>query len=541
MTKKTQLLLRGEITYSLAKDEEVNILHRLSYVYDRNKFFASLGHKRDWMKAIVAHHLGLHSPDCCSISDYDDWVHGSFNVCVPVTVSSDWKGKMQPSQRLMLRFPLKYRVGDSFQPGNGDEKLRCEAGTYAWFQQNAADVPIPQLYGFGLSTGETFTALNSMPFWDRSLFKFRRLVLSWLGWPLPSQYLRHQPGNRIAKSRVTDAGYLLIEYIEEVRGRMLSETWSDKRHDNQLRANLFHSLAQILLSMTRVKLPHIGSFIIDNDGYLRLANRPLAYIMQEFENERIPTDMPRDYTYSTVESYVLDTLRLHDNRILHQPNAINDATDYNSQTAVLTAMRAAYPSFLNHGLRRGPFFMTLTDFNQSNILVDENWNVTCLVDLEWVCSKPVEMFNLPIWLTCKAVDEIAEESEEYGRVRQELVDAIATEEEKLLSYETSPQEQEDEVRLSTILNKVWETGSFWYSLGLASPAGIWAIFHRQIQPRFLKKCSTHEGFQSVMPWYWSTEFVDIAIQKILDKEKYDIQLREAFGLSSDDSNNKPQP
>jgi hypothetical protein len=50
---------------------------------------------------------------------------------------------------------LPYRIGEDCCPGNGDEKVRCEAGTYAWLQENCPTVPIPRLYGFGLSTGQT--------------------------------------------------------------------------------------------------------------------------------------------------------------------------------------------------------------------------------------------------------------------------------------------------------------------------------------------------------------------------------------------------
>ena len=153
--------------------------------------------------------------------------------------------------------------------------------------------------------------------------------------------------------------------------------------------------------------------------------------------------MPRDRTYSAVQSYVMDILRFHDNRILHQPNAINDLNDYSAQTAALTTMRAVLPSFFSLG--RGPFVMSLTDFNQSNIFVDKDWNVTCLVDLEWICSQPIEMFHVPIWLTCKAVDQIARESDEYGQVRQELVDILAEEETRI--------EGKDEHRLSAVMNK----------------------------------------------------------------------------------------
>ncbi|EFW20205.1 conserved hypothetical protein [Coccidioides posadasii str. Silveira] len=91
-----------------------------------------------WMRLIVAHHLGA-SPNACYVAGPEDWIYGSFNVCIPVTVSSSWRRKRQ---RLMLWFPLPYCVSDHFCPGNSDEKLRCEAGTYVWLQQNATDMVV---------------------------------------------------------------------------------------------------------------------------------------------------------------------------------------------------------------------------------------------------------------------------------------------------------------------------------------------------------------------------------------------------------------
>lgn len=147
-------LLKEEITYSLAKEKEVNILHQLGYFDQQCRFFSHLYDKREWMKAVIAHHLGFKSLDMCHVAKVEDWLRGSFNVCVPVTIDN-WKGRQQPGHRVILRFPLPYRVGENFQPGNGDEKIQCEAGAYAWLQQNCPDVPIPRLYGFAMSTGET--------------------------------------------------------------------------------------------------------------------------------------------------------------------------------------------------------------------------------------------------------------------------------------------------------------------------------------------------------------------------------------------------
>lgn len=146
---KTRQLLRREITYSEAKADEFSILHQLGYPSEQKRFFANLHDKREWIKATVTHHLGLRSPNECHVANQENWLHGSFNVCIPITIDS-W-GR----QRVLMRFPLPYRIGEDFRPGNGDEKIQCEAGSYAWLQENCPDVPIPKLFGFALSTGET--------------------------------------------------------------------------------------------------------------------------------------------------------------------------------------------------------------------------------------------------------------------------------------------------------------------------------------------------------------------------------------------------
>lgn len=75
------------------------------------------------------------------------WKQGTFNLYVPVLVDR--------SERVLMRFPFPHRIGDdTFCPGNSDEKVRCEATTYAWMHQLCPDVPIPRLYGFGLATGQ---------------------------------------------------------------------------------------------------------------------------------------------------------------------------------------------------------------------------------------------------------------------------------------------------------------------------------------------------------------------------------------------------
>lgn len=150
----TCCLLHEEITYSNTKKREVNILHQLSYYDQQNEFFSGLNTQCCWMKAVVADHLGLRSSNARQVAEVEDWLHGSFNICIPVTIM-DWNRKKQPGQCVLLQLPLPYCVGEAFRPGNCDEKIWCEARTYVWLWENCPDMPIPQLYGFAMSTGET--------------------------------------------------------------------------------------------------------------------------------------------------------------------------------------------------------------------------------------------------------------------------------------------------------------------------------------------------------------------------------------------------
>lgn len=146
---RTRRTLREELTLSSAKAKETNVLHTLGYWDQRTKFFDHLDQNRSLIQVVAAHHLGLRSAAACHIADRDDWIHGSFNVCIPIVVKNG-----HPEKRVIIRFPLPYRVGEAFRPGNSDEKIRCEAGTYTWLHENCPSVPIPQLFGFGLSTGQ---------------------------------------------------------------------------------------------------------------------------------------------------------------------------------------------------------------------------------------------------------------------------------------------------------------------------------------------------------------------------------------------------
>ncbi|KAI2090916.1 hypothetical protein LOZ36_001143 [Ophidiomyces ophidiicola] len=348
---KTRRLMRREITYSSAKTNETNMLVSLGYYSKLYDFFLHLYRHENLLKQAAAHHLGV-NPERCEVALVTQWLFGSFNVCIPIVIDTQ--------KSVLMRFPLPHRVGESFRPGNSDEKLRCEAGTYTWLQQNCPSIPIPRLYGFAFSTGQSFTAIENMPLIARCVQSVRCFILRMFGFPVTKYVPYTGPCLDALKT-----GYLLVERIEN--GSMLSKTWKDKRDDQNLRMNFFRSLSRILLTIARVPVPRIGSFTIDHNGFLNLNNRPLTIEIQQMENEHIPVGIPRDATYSTSLAYAHDILALHDNRLRYQPNGANDKWDCLHQMATLTMMRILLPHFFNRQLNHGPFTVMLNDLHPSNI------------------------------------------------------------------------------------------------------------------------------------------------------------------------------
>lgn len=71
---------------------------------------------------------------------------------------------------------------------------------------------------------------------------------------------------------------------------------------------------------------------------------------------------------------------------------------------------------------------------------------------------------------------------------EEFMDAFQ-EEERALNVEG-----QSTIAISSVLKRGWEMGTFWYSLALESPTGLFALFYDHIQPRFAKGHLNDPGF-----------------------------------------------
>ncbi|KAF2971928.1 hypothetical protein GQX73_g1641 [Xylaria multiplex] len=268
----------------------------------------------------------------------------------------------------------------------------------------------------------------------------------------------------------------------------------------------------------------IGSFQLNDNGTVTLTNRPLTCSMMILENDGATRTMPTNHTINCTDAFVSDMLTFHDHRFLSQPNAVNDESDCRTQMAVKTLLRVVAHNYIKRELRNGPFLLQHTDLHASNILVDKDWNVTGLIDLEWICALPAEKLAVPYWLTGCAIDDIeGEKLDKFDLVRQEFMH-IFKEEEQVTKMKAKASHK---ISLSKIMHDMWDSKGVWFWYCLSSVNAMYFL----LEPHLLPPKSLSLEAERVMSRFWSRESEDIVRKKLADKKAYDV-TRESRDPSS---------
>jgi hypothetical protein len=115
-------------------------------------------------------------------------------------------------------------------------------------------------------------------------------------------------------------------------------------------------------------------------------------------------------------------LKFHNDFFLTNLNAVSSIGDCLGQIAAKAMLRALLYHYIQRESCNRPFCLQLTDFHASNIFVDKDCNIKCLIDYEWVCTLPAKMLSVPHWLTRCAIDNMTEENlRKFEIVHQEFM------------------------------------------------------------------------------------------------------------------------
>lgn len=298
---------------------------------------------------------------------------------------------------------------------------------------------------------------------------------------------------------------------------MLSNTWDKYRQEPQRRQRLFQGIARIMLSLARVPQPCIGSFHFGNDGVMMLTNRPLLCTTVILENDNTPRTMDQDKTYASASAFASDMLSFHDSRFLSHPNAVFDAANCREQIAARVMLRALLHRYTDASTGAGPpFRLQLTDLHESNILVDKDWNVTCLIDLEWVCSLPAAVLGVPYWLTGRGIDQITDEPlAEFDKVHLEFMRIFKREEAAAAGHG---------VILSRPMHLAWESGATWFWHSVTSMNAMFGLVNSHLCPLFSTNLySSH--VTTVLSNIWCVDANSVVEKKVTEYEDYKAELQ----------------
>lgn len=313
---------------------------------------------------------------------------------------------------------------------------------------------------------------------------------------------------------------MVLEHLGDETGQMLSDSFDANREDEALRRRLFRGISRILLSLARVPQAQIGSFQFHNDGAITLTNRPLFCSMMILENDGATRTIQKNDTYSCTDAFVSDALTFHDRRFLSQPNAIYSEGDCCGQMAVKTLLRVLSHVHIKRELRNGPFLLQLTDFHASNILVDKEWNVTGLIDLEWICALPSEMLDVPYWLTGCAIDQIqGEKLEQFDQVRKEFMRIFEEEE------QAQKTKRGHDITISQVMKDMWESKGVWFWHCVSSVNAMYFVLETHLYP----PGSLSLEADRFVSRFWSRNSEDVIRKKLADRQSYEDELRNLFG------------
>ncbi len=333
-----------------------------------------------------------------------------------------------------------------------------------------------------------------------------------------SHYTSHPAG---LNSRLSTA-YILLEHIGPETGQMLSNTWNKQRQEPERRQRLFQGLARIMFSLARVPQPRIGAFQFHDDGAVTLTNRPLTCTTMILENDNTPRTIGQHETFAYADAFASSMLSFHDSRFLSHPNAVSDAADCRGQMAARVVLSMLLRRYANPSCRAGPFLLQLTDLHASNILVDDDWNVACLIDLEWVCSLPAALLAVPYWLTGRGIDQITgTHLVEFDQVRREFMHIFEQEERTMAAAASHG------IILSEVMRHTWESGGVWFWYSIMSINAMFSLVNDHLCPQFstdLYLSKVTEPLSNL----WCVDAHTVVEKKVAEYHEYEARLRRLF-------------
>ncbi|BCR82773.1 phosphotransferase family protein [Aspergillus chevalieri] len=388
---------------------------------------------------IVKHRKGVPSELCQPRA-------GAFNV--------SFRMKFEDGGSALIRFP---------KPGAtmfAEEKVRNEVAVIRYIQEYTS-IPVPFILHWGTKNE---SPLNLGPF-------------------ILMEYIDHD----------TDLGTALNTPTLNIEDRPIL----DPSIDIDKLEMLYGQLADILLQLSQLSLPWIGSLAQIDDFTWDVRRRPLSIGMNELVRlGTLPRSTLPTSTFKTTSSYFNALAELHRAHLSHQRNdAVNSANDCRRKLVArqLFSKLAREGRLTQSTNDHGPFKIWCDDLRPSNVLVNKNLQIVGVIDWEFTYAAPVEFSHAPPWWLLLEQPEYWPDGieawvEAFESRLQTFLKVLTEREETAIQRGRLRQEQ----RLSGPMRQSWVNGDFWVTYAARKNFAFDTIFWKNLDHRFFGSCTVAE-------------------------------------------------
>jgi hypothetical protein len=316
--------------------------------------------------------------------------------------------------------------------------------------------------------------------------------------------------------------FMIVEYVDHERTLLhaLADPNDDVEDHYRLDPNiseerldfLYRQMANIVVQLSTLEFPNIGSLLEDKEGNISVAGRPLIMNMNKLgDHARVPPWILPTGTFSTADEWYSALADMHMAQLVFQHNdAVKDDEDAKEKyVARQLFRRLAVEGRLSQGMGNkfesdGTFRLWSEDLRPSNVLVDKDDRVVAVIDWEFAYAAPSQFtFDPPWWLLLSEPDWYDEGSypewmEAYEPRLQTFLRVLDEEERKCMesselaeavsgmSLEVAGKQSREKchaaIPLAQRMRESWETKSWMVNFVARKTWSFDAIFWQRLDP-----------------------------------------------------------
>ncbi len=385
-----------------------------------------------------------------------------------------------------------------------DEKVRAEVATMLYVEKMTS-IPVPHIYHWGTVA-------------DNPLGMGAFIIMDYIP--------HHQSlAQLLAEPTVKDDNLACLKDDNRACFKDDNRACLDPKVPRETLARMYRQVAGILLQLSKLEMPRIGTLQQDASGSFSVITRPMTEEMNDLLiHSGTPWSVLPDYhtTYETSDEWYAALADVHVAHLTFQHNrAVESADDCRDKFVARHLVRQRARAGGNFGTARRQrkstkkkekFRLWIDGFRPQNILVDADLNIVGVIDWEWAYFAPESYVQDPPWWLLLGRPEhwrgtVLEFRDEFVKSLDVFIKELRAAEEEHLASDAAGTaaartgegqndrpinqqlrslnlEADATIRLSDRMRQNWDSGLFWANYAARNRDGFDPVFWEFLDERF---------------------------------------------------------